>query len=671
MSDAVASSSSLRGQRILSEEDYIASLSSLIQRDFFPNLPRLKAENEYLEALEELDDGLPGGGHRLRAAERELDRLDEQDKQGAAAAKRQRRQRRAQGSSTRRSVTPADTPLRPLDRRWDPTPSRRSSRGWTPSEVGTPRRQEVARRDPRPAHYREDEPSTSIEGHSLSSFQALHTSEDNASFLELLHATNASRKERYAWAFRQEKTHNARRQLILDEAAKRADEGYARSFLTLPEERRQKLLAAGRLDPAIAKRVGQIERLARSDTDGQKLLGTQQQLKLRIRASSEEPQGAAETGTGPLAKRARSASPSAISDDEELAPLKHSIDPRSEIRLEASTSRNKLPDDSNEEDLSFDPNAILRPQATLPSATLAAGHKYRARNALFFGPDADVETVDRASSSLPSVSADPKVNAADRLFNARSELKAQTNFHNTALPSQGLFPESKYPFLSSSASKGAGGSTATSASPKSSRIASALAGGGSRYGDNFDEDGQDRRDEGPMVNGYGFVTPGRDTPASTRGEQTPGSSSRERLRGLQSAKGDGSSSSRFRIAPTPRREALAHSLATSDSAKKRKTSSGNALLNRFVSSNGSSSRTPERTNTPSRRSNALSPAARTLLDRSTRRGVGLVGTPGRTDGWATPTIDRHRSQKTSESQGRDTHGVTRSMPLEKRGWEEP
>ena len=46
-----------RRQTVLDEETYTRGLSQIIQRDFFPDLPRLRAQNAYLHALEEGDVG--------------------------------------------------------------------------------------------------------------------------------------------------------------------------------------------------------------------------------------------------------------------------------------------------------------------------------------------------------------------------------------------------------------------------------------------------------------------------------------------------------------------------------------------------------------------------------------------------------------------------------------
>ncbi|CAO1632154.1 unnamed protein product [Jaminaea pallidilutea] len=579
------SSLSLRGQRVLDEDEYTSSLSSLIQRDFFPALPRLTAENEYLAALQALDDGELGGEERLRAAEAELDRLDERGR-GGNKSSRGRSRRRAPWSSMETPVSEAamDTPLPSLDRRWDPTPVRsNSARSHDARKSGAP----TASTSSTTAASKPD-----LSSHTLSSFQAGFTSEDNASFLDLLRATNDFRRLRSAWAFRKEKSHNERRRLILDEAGKRADEGFARSMMALAGGQRRKLIEGGKVTAEVAARVADLEAVQSSPSSrsSQMITAPEQgpsRRTIRDRAHSEEPTNASEDGKALVLHRTRSLSPPAKS---------HRLDPQSEIRISTADQ----PSERTERQRRDDPDNVLQAPPVTASASLLAGTKYAARNALFFGPDADIDTLDKASSSLPRRPQDHE-SSAQRLFHARESLKHHTNYHNTALPAQGLFPESRYPGLEGKAARTAAGSDA-GGSLRSSRIASAMA-GGSAYGEHFDDDGVDLR-EGPQVNGYGFVTPhASPTPSERSANQTQRHPRTMRSLVGSNAGESGSSRPAFAVPPTPRRDELARGLAGR--------------------SGGSGSKKQKRVLNSIQRSGAgnLSPAAKSLFDRTTRGGM--------------------------------------------------
>jgi protein DGCR14 len=151
---------SLNRQQILEEDEYTAALSEIIARDFFPSLVHLDATNSYLDALQSEDT------HLINASVRRLQDLAT-----------------PQSSNTRSARYFAQTPGR--------TPY-----GIGPSDTpaGTPRMQSGPNKRPR---Y-----DTS---HSLDSFQAKYTSEDNASFTEILDEENRKRKEKWGWAWEAQK----------------------------------------------------------------------------------------------------------------------------------------------------------------------------------------------------------------------------------------------------------------------------------------------------------------------------------------------------------------------------------------------------------------------------------------------------------------------------------
>ncbi|KAI9242216.1 MAG: nuclear protein DGCR14 [Podila humilis] len=184
-------------QQILEEDDYTDALSKIIERDFFPDLAKLKRQHEYLDALAMNDT------QRIQAAARDL--------AGNDTPLTQRRLR-----------TPAQTPR--IGR------TRLPNAAWTPARVdignATPTWKDD---DPAlPTSLSEDTPvldtptgktlkkmrkseteapeeNTIDTSLSLDQFQARYTSEDNASFNEILEKMSVRKKEKYSWMYDQEK----------------------------------------------------------------------------------------------------------------------------------------------------------------------------------------------------------------------------------------------------------------------------------------------------------------------------------------------------------------------------------------------------------------------------------------------------------------------------------
>jgi protein DGCR14 len=170
---------SLDRQVVLQEDEYTEALSHIIARDFFPSLVHLDATNNYLDALKSQDPA------RIQATVRRLEEIN---------TPVTRRRSGAAVGATGATPTPYggrgtyDTPLR------TPYASDQGGEG----------------DEPLPKRRRFD---TDM---SLDDFQAKYTSEDNASFLEILDNENEKRKEVYRWAYRAQKRVEEQRERMLE-----------------------------------------------------------------------------------------------------------------------------------------------------------------------------------------------------------------------------------------------------------------------------------------------------------------------------------------------------------------------------------------------------------------------------------------------------------------------
>ena len=167
------------------EDTYTEALSTIITRDFFPNLPHLHATNAYLSALKDNDPELLSASIRRLAA---IARA----KEGGNDVDERVRELENIGTPYMNVPGRGRTPI--------------GARGWdTPVDT---RRREAEAGPSRPAkkvkRIRDDL--------SLDTFQANYTSEDNASFVQIVDAENRQRKEeRWGWAWDAEKKAEQRR----------------------------------------------------------------------------------------------------------------------------------------------------------------------------------------------------------------------------------------------------------------------------------------------------------------------------------------------------------------------------------------------------------------------------------------------------------------------------
>ncbi|KAJ8678495.1 hypothetical protein QAD02_014282 [Eretmocerus hayati] len=141
--------------KVLKEEKYVEKLSEIIQRDFFPDLEKLKAQNEYIEALEQND--------------------------------------------TKK--------MRELYEKYSLENRPRSERLASPATFETPVRNEGTSEDGSPESNLEVKDTASnneSQKVGLDDFLSSNTSEDNASFEDILEENEKRHKLKYSWLYKSE-----------------------------------------------------------------------------------------------------------------------------------------------------------------------------------------------------------------------------------------------------------------------------------------------------------------------------------------------------------------------------------------------------------------------------------------------------------------------------------
>ncbi|XP_048763166.1 splicing factor ESS-2 homolog [Ostrea edulis] len=146
-------------QKILDEDTYTKDVENIIEKDFFPDLPDLKSKAEYFEALEKND-----------------------------LVKLRKFQLKFTGGRPSTNVTDCNSPAT------FETPDIRLDDGTTHANADREKNQDE-----------DDETSNKKQAKlSLDAYMSKNTSEDNASFAEILEETQQKHREKHAWLFENE-----------------------------------------------------------------------------------------------------------------------------------------------------------------------------------------------------------------------------------------------------------------------------------------------------------------------------------------------------------------------------------------------------------------------------------------------------------------------------------
>ncbi|TKA57739.1 hypothetical protein B0A53_00888 [Rhodotorula sp. CCFEE 5036] len=581
-------------QEVLPEEEYIEHLSDIIQRDFFPHLRTLETQQHVLDAIESQD------------SQRIYDSVKRMREEGSRTPAVRR--------SRRGDATPGMTPFSSYDAtptHFDRTPLTTASE--TPGPSRRPREQADA--------------APRVDANlSLDAFQARYTSQDNASFQDLVVADNAARREKHAWAWHAEQKANVR--------AIKAREARER----LVDVTRRMVESSGdgtvRLLDGPAGKPGERRLLVDEGVD----VGTGPENRLLVSGRDEKERLLITNGEGPA--EARSLVRRTAEDDK--------VDERAQQFIDWDKATAEEKDDNK---------AIEEDQLQVPTSAWP----FKTRNSLMFPPDADRNNPSSLTGppDAQAVAAGPDGTTSGPAAADKKKPKDEApvllgepkgiRYHATRLRDMEHGRSGKSASRDSDAS-----STVGSTSPSRSRIGAAIA--GTPYPAPVSQT--------PRVGGFSFVDalPAHDPsslPAQALQELMTWGTIEATPVTLRTAGGD-QSVGPFRVKESDKREVLAHKMARKAKRSLAESVTGagrglattpggggggggsmrrSALEASIRSSRGGvgggvpGSTTPGGGgSTPRRSTTDLSPAARSLLGR-TKPGKALEGSLGQSLQW--------------------------------------
>ncbi|GMR42341.1 hypothetical protein PMAYCL1PPCAC_12536, partial [Pristionchus mayeri] len=167
---------------VLQEEKYLAGLEEIIQRDYFPEIPKLRAQNEFLDAQRNNDI----------AKMRELQ---------VQFKTTRRTERRTSPGKAQFEMTPLTAPSPAV---FDPeTPGPSKGTGYDPDEMMTP----IPGANPE-GDNEVTKKKSAVEGLTVDSYLHKFTSEDNASFEEVSALAEKKHREKIQWLYDAAEKHN-------------------------------------------------------------------------------------------------------------------------------------------------------------------------------------------------------------------------------------------------------------------------------------------------------------------------------------------------------------------------------------------------------------------------------------------------------------------------------